>query len=382
MIQSATLADWRAYLRWQVLSMTSPWLDSRFAAESFRMDSALTGATEMQPRWERCATVADQWMGDALGRVYVARTFSPEAKARALAMVRNMESALRTDLETLAWMSAATRQRAIAKLDGFQNKIGYPDRWRSYASLRVRPQPFAENFLAANAFDFARRVHLAGHPTDRTAWRMSPPTVNAYYEGAGNEVVFPAGVLQPPLFDPAAPDAVNYGGIGAGIGHEMTHGFDDEGRRYDARGNLRDWWSPADAKGFATRARAIVTQFNAYTVNDSLHVNGQLTQDENIADLGGLKIAYAALERSLAGRPRTSSSGFTPEQQFFLAWARLWATNSRPAFARELVLTNPHAPSEWRVNGPLSNMPEFAEAFRCQAGDPMVRAPDRRVAIW
>jgi putative endopeptidase len=376
------VADWRVYLRWHLLDVTDAWLGSRFAAEGFRMDAVLNGATEMLPRWQRCAGATDWAMGDALGRAYVARTFSPEAKARALAMVRNMESVLRSDLATLAWMSPATRRQAIAKLDAFENKIGYPDKWRDYSGLDVRRQGFVDNLLAANAFEFARRVHLAGHLADRTEWTMSPPTVNAYYSATNNEVVFPAGVLQPPLFDPDAPDAVNYGGIGAGIGHEMTHGFDDEGRQYDARGNLRDWWTVADTKRFADRARSVVEQFGAYTVNDSLHVNGKLTQDENIADLGGLKIAYAALERSLAGKPRHSSSGFTPEQQFFLSWARIWATTTRPELARRLVLTDPHAPNRWRVNGPLSNMPEFAVAFGCQAGDPMVRLPAARVAIW
>lgn len=381
-LATTQMADWRAYLRWHVLDAAGAWLDSRFAAERFRMDAVLNGATEMLPRWERCANATDWAMGDALGRAYVARAFSPEAKARALAMVGNMESVLRSDLATLAWMSPATRRQAIAKLDAFENKIGYPDKWRDYSTLAIQRQPFVDNVLAANAFEFARRVHLAGHPADRTEWTMSPPTVNAYYSATNNEVVFPAGVLQPPVFDPDAPDPVNYGGIGAGIGHEMTHGFDDEGRQSDARGNLRDWWTAADAKSFADRARAVVEQFNAYTVNDSLHVNGKLTQDENIADLGGLKIAYAALERSLAGKPRQSSSGFTPEQQFFLAWARLWATTTRPELARQLVLTDPHAPNRWRVNGPLSNMPEFAAAFRCQTGDPMVRPPGQRVAIW
>jgi putative endopeptidase len=382
LLATTPVADWRAYLRWHLLDATGEWLDSRVAAEKFRMDAVLNGATEMQPRWERCANATDQAMGDALGRAFVARTFSPEAKARALAMVRNMESVLRSDLATLNWMSPATRRQAIAKLDAFENKIGYPDKWRDYSALAIGRQAFVENVLAANAFEFARRAHLAGLPADRTEWTMSPPTVNAYYSATNNEVVFPAGVLQPPVFDPDAPDPVNYGGIGAGIGHEMTHGFDDEGRQYDARGNLRDWWTAGDAKSFAHRARAVVEQFNAYTVNDSLHVNGKLTQDENIADLGGLKIAYAALERSLAGKPRQLSSGFTPEQQFFLAWARLWATTTRPELARELVLTDPHAPNRWRVNGPLSNMPEFAAAFRCQTGDPMVRPPGQRVAIW
>jgi putative endopeptidase len=382
LLVTTPVADWRVYLRWHVLDATDAWLSSRFAAEGFRMDSVLNGATEMLPRWQRCAGATDGAMGDALGRAYVARTFSPEAKARALAMVRNMESVLRSDLATLAWMSPATRRQAIAKLDAFENKIGYPDKWRDYSGLDIRRQGFVENLLSANAFEFARRVHLAGHPADRTEWTMSPPTVNAYYSATNNEVVFPAGVLQPPLFDPDAPDAVNYGGIGAGIGHEMTHGFDDEGRQYDARGNLRDWWTAADAKSFADRARSVVEQFGAYTVNDSLHVNGKLTQDENIADLGGLKIAYAALERSLAGKPRHSSAGFTPEQQFFLSWARIWATTTRPELARRLVLTDPHAPNRWRVNGPLSNMPEFAAAFGCQARDPMVRPPAARVAIW
>jgi putative endopeptidase len=321
-------------------------------------------------------------MGEALGEAYVARTFPPEAKARALAMVRNMEAVLREDLGTLAWMSPETRKQAITKLDAFVNKIGYPDKWRDYSKLEITRRPFIENLEAASEFDYQRRITMIGRPVDRTQWNMSPPTVNASYNAGFNEVSFPAGILQPPFFDPAASDAVNYGGIGAGIGHEMTHGFDDEGRKFDAQGNLRDWWTADDAKSFQERAQGIVDQFDGYTVNDSLHVNGKLTQGENIADLGGLKIAYAALERSLANKPHPSVDGFTPEQQFFLSWARIWATSTRPQFARQLILTDPHSPGRWRVDGPLSNMPEFAAAFHCQPSDPMVRAADKRVAIW
>jgi putative endopeptidase len=382
LLAAVPIADWRTYLRWHFLAATEPWLDSRFVDEDFRMESILTGTKEMLPRWKRCVRVTDQSMGEALGQAYVARTFPPEAKARALAMVRNMEAVLREDLGTLAWMSPATRQQAITKLDAYLNKIGYPDTWRDYSKLQVTRRPFVENYIAAVDFDYARRINKIGHPPDRMEWTMSPPTVNAYYNPSINEVVFPAGILQPPFFDPKATDAVNYGGIGAAIGHEMTHGFDDQGRKFDAHGNLHDWWTPEDAKGFQERAQGIVEQFNGYTVNDSLHVNGKLTQGENIADLGGLKIAYAALDRSLANKPREMDAGFTPEQQFFLSWARIWATTSRPEFARNLILTDPHSPGRWRVNGPLSNMPEFAAAFHCQPGDPMVRPADKRVSIW
>jgi putative endopeptidase len=382
LLTTVPIGDWRTYLRWHFLAAAEPWLDSRFVAEDFRMESVLTGTKQMLPRWQRCVRITDQSMGEALGQAYLARAFSPEAKARALAMVRNMEAVLRDDLGTLSWMSPATRQQAIAKLDAYLNKVGYPDTWRDYSKLDVSRRPFVQNFLAAADFDFARRINKIGRPPDRMEWTMSPPTVNAYYNPSINEVVMPAGILQPPFFDPQAPDAVNYGGIGAAIGHEMTHGFDDQGRKFDAQGNLHDWWTADDAKGFQERAQGIVDQFNNYTVNDSLHVNGKLTQGENIADLGGLKIAYAALERSLANKPRKMDAGFTPEQQFFLSWARIWATTSRPEFARNLILTDPHSPGRWRVNGPLSNMPEFAAAFKCQPGDAMVRPADKRVSIW
>jgi putative endopeptidase len=382
LLTTVPVADWRDYLRWQYLDLSAPWLDSRFVDEDFRMARVLTGTTEMLPRWKRCAQAADRAMGEALGQAYVARTFPPAAKVRALAMVRNMEAVLRENLNTLAWMSPATRAQAIVKLAAFANKIGYPDRWRDYSALDIARGPFFNNVRASSAFEYRRRITKIGQPVDHGEWGMTPPTVDAYYNPALNEIVFPAGIMQPPFFDPQADDAVNYGGMGAVIGHEMTHGFDDQGRRYDAHGNLRDWWTAEDATGFEQRAGLIIDQFNHYTSIDSMHINGKLTQGENIADLGGLKVAYAALERSLQGKPRPTIDGFTPEQRFFLAWARIWAENRRPAYARQLVLIDPHAPGRWRVNGPMSNMPEFAAAFHCQAGDAMVRAADQRVSIW
>ena len=376
------VADWRVYLRWHLLEDAAPWLDQRFVAESFRMQQVLSGVKEQLPRWKRCAAVTDNSMGEALGQAYVNIKFPPAAKARALSMVKNLEAVLKDDLGTLAWMTPATRQQAIIKLDAFMNKIGYPDTWRDYSALVVRNGPFIDNRLAAAAFEYNRRMAKIGKPVDRGEWTMTPPTVNAYYSPPLNEVVFPAGILQPPFFDPAANDAVNYGSFGAVIGHEMTHGFDDQGRKYDAQGNLHDWWMPEDATRYNERANKVVEQYNGYIAVDTIHLNGKLTQGENIADLGGLKIAYTALERSLEGKPRTMTDGFTPEQQFFLAYARIWAETRRPEFSRQLVLIDPHSPAQWRVNGPLSNMPQFAAAFKCQAGDPMVRPPDQQVQIW
>jgi putative endopeptidase len=382
LLVAVPVADWRDYLRARYLEFVAPRLDSRFVNEAFQQTRLLTGATEILPRWNRCVVASDRSMGEALGQAYVARTFSPAAKARAVAMVRNMEAVLREDLNTLTWMSPATRAQAIIKLDAFANKIGYPDRWRDYSALVIERRPFVENALAANTFEFRRRMAKIGQPVDRAEWGITPATVDAFYGASLNEITFPAGILQPPFFDSQADDAVNYGGVGAVIGHEMTHGFDDEGRQFDAQGNLRDWWTAEDGAGFQQRAGLIISQFDHYVAIDTLHVNGSLTQGENIADLGGLKVAFAALERSLQGKPRPAIDGFTPEQRFFLAWARIWAENRQPALARQLVLVDPHAPDKWRVDGPLSNMPEFAAAFHCQASDPMVRPADQRVSIW
>jgi putative endopeptidase len=322
-------------------------------------------------------------MGEALGEAYVKKTFTPEAKARALAMVENLQAVLRERIGQLAWMSDTTRARAQAKLAAFTKKIGYPDRWRDYSALRVEPGPFATNVMYASEFARKRNLAKVGKPVDRTEWGMTPPTVNAYYSPTMNEIVFPAGILQPPFFDPNADDAVNYGGMGAVIGHEMTHGFDDQGRQFDPQGNLRDWWSADDATAYKSRADKVASQFDAYTVADGVHVNGRLTLGENIADLGGLTIAYHALQKSMRGKPRPETiDGFTPEQRFFLSWAQVWRRLQRPEAAKLQVATDPHSPAQFRVNGPLSNMPEFQKAWGCKAGDPMVRADEVRAQIW
>jgi putative endopeptidase len=382
MLTSVPLSDWKAYLRWHALDDAAPWLSTPFADEAFRMQQALSGAKSQLPRWKRCLQSTQRNLGEAVGQAYVARTFTPEAKARALAMVKNMEAVLRERLATLEWMSDTTRKFAIAKLDAFVNKIGYPDKWRDYTALELSKQPFVLNRYAVSEFESKRDFAKVGKPVDRAEWGMTPATVNASYNPLHNDVTFPAAILQPPFFDPNADDAVNYGGMGAAIGHEMTHGFDDEGRQFDAQGNLRDWWTPADSKAFDARAAQVEKQFDGYTVADSLHVNGKLTLGEDIADLGGLKIAYAALERSLAGKHPEAIDGFTPEQRFFLSWAQIWRSTTRPEAERQLVLTNPHAPAKWRVNGPLSNMPEFAKAFGCAAGTAMVRPDSLRPQIW
>ncbi len=375
---------WKAYLRWHILSSAASALPSRFADENFKWSQQLSGVKEQLPRWKRCAAVANGVLGEAIGQEYVKLTFTPAAKARALTMVDNLRATLRADIAQLTWMSDSTKQRAIAKLDAFTRKIGYPDKWKDYTALKVEPGQYLANLRHAAEWRRADNWSRMGKPVDRTEWGMTPPTVNAYYNPSMNEIVFPAGILQPPFFDPNADDAVNYGAMGAVIGHEMTHGFDDEGRQFDGQGNLRDWWTAEDAKKYDAQAQLVVEQFNGYTVVDSsTHVNGKLTLGENIADLGGLKIAYLAMEKSLAdnGRP-APIDGFTPEQRFFLGWAQVWRDETRPEMERTLVNTNPHAPAKWRVDGPLSNMPEFKKAWGCKEGDAMVRPDSLKAQIW
>ncbi len=384
LVTTVPLEDWKAYLRWRAASNAAPSLSSAFVNQAFSWQQNLSGAKELRPRWKRCAGAANAVLGEAVGEEYVRRTFTPAAKARALGMVNNLRDALRDRIGQLGWMSDSTKQQALVKLDAFTRKIGYPDKWRDYSALQVKPGAYAENLQAATRFNNAREWKKIGKPVDRTEWAMTPPTVNAYYSPVLNEIVFPAGILQPPFYDPNADDAVNYGGMGAVIGHEMTHGFDDQGRQFDAVGNLRDWWTAQDAAAYKARAQLVSDQFDGYTVLDSAtHVNGKLTLGENIADLGGLTIAYAAFQKSLAGKPRPANiDGFTPEQRFFLSWAQVWRESSRPEAARVQVNTNPHAPAQWRVNGPLANMPEFARAFGCKPGDPMVRPDSVRAQIW
>jgi len=378
------LNDWKVYLRWHLLNASARALPKKFVDEDFDFNSrVLTGTKEQLPRWKRCVAATDNSLGEALGQVYVQKHFSSEGKARAKQMVENLISALREDLATLSWMDDTTRKRATAKLEAFNRKIGYPDQWRDYSALQVTRKSYLENLAAAQRFEANRQLGKIGKPVNRGEWGMTPPTVNAYYNPSMNEIVFPAGILQPPFYDPNADDAINYGGIGAVIGHEMSHGFDDSGAKFDAEGNLANWWSEADLKSFKERSQCVVDQFNGYEVQPGLNQNGKLVVGESIGDLGGLAISYAAFKKSLEGKPRPANiDGFTPEQRFFLGWAQVWAQNSRPEFERLLVNTNPHPVGRFRVIGPLSNMPAFAEAYQCKAGDPMVRPPEKRCQIW
>jgi len=381
---STPVEDWKTYLRWHVVNAASSTLSSKFVMESFNFNGKyLQGTTEILPRWKRCVNSTDRALGEALGKLYVAKTFTPAAKNRARMMVANLIAALREDLTTLSWMSQETRQKAIGKLEAYVRKIGYPDKWRDYEALQINRGAYYNNAVSAGEFDFKRNLVKIGKPVDRTEWGMSPPTVNAYYNPQFNEIVFPAGILQPPFYDPKADDAFNYGGIGAVIGHEMTHGFDDQGARFDANGNLVMWWTPDDYKKFTDRTNCVVQQFDSYEVEPGLHQKGQLVVGESVADLGGLTVAYAAYQKSLQGKPRPKDiNGFTPEQRFFLGWAQVWAQNIRPEAARLRTATDPHPLGKFRVNGPLSNMPAFASAFACKKGDAMVRPPDKRCQIW
>jgi predicted metalloendopeptidase len=376
-------ADVQTYLRWHVLHAFAPALSSAFVDENFSFyGKTLSGTTAQLPRWRRCVSATNRALGEDLGRFYVAQTFSPAAKTRALTMVKNIKAALRADFSTLAWMTPATRARAVAKLDAFDLKIGYPDKWRDYGKLTVAPTSYLQNIVASNRFETAFDLQKIGNPVDRTEWGMSPPTVNAYYNPTVNEIVFPAGILQPPFFNPNADEAVNYGAIGAVVGHESTHGFDDEGRKFDLNGNLTDWWTPADATAFDAKAQCIVKQWDAISPLPGLHENGKLVQGEEIADLGGLTIAYKAFEKAQAGKPRRIIDGFTPEQRFFMGWAQVWASNERDDYTRLLVNTDVHGYDKFRVNATVANMPEFAKAWFCKLGDPMVRPPADRCQIW
>ena len=384
LIAAVPLADWRAYLRWHFARHLAPWLSTPFVDASFRYQQAVSGVKEQQPRWKRCIQAANFMLGDALGEAYVKETFTPDARRRARDMVDHLVAALDDRLHTLEWMGDSTRAQAVGKLRAFGKKIGYPDKWRDYSKLLIDKHDFAGNVVSAQTFATARDLGRIDKPLDKSEWRMTAPTVNATYSPSFNDITFPAGILQAPFFDPAADDAVNYGGMGAVIGHEMTHGFDDQGRQFDAQGNLRDWWTADDAQRFKDRASRVAAQFDAYTVVDSsTHVNGRLTLGENIADLGGLKIAYAAFERSLAGKPLPPKiDGFTPEQRFFLAWAQIWRAKATDQYLRNQVVVDPHAPAQWRGMAALSNLKEFAEAFECKPGDPMVRADSLKATIW
>ena len=381
-IATRSVDDWKAYLRVHRANAAASRLSSAFVNAEFAFNAKLTGARELEPRWRRCLAVSDRLLSDALGKEYVKVAFTPEAKTTMDAMVDNLMIVYERRLKTLPWMSEATRAQALAKLGTFKRKIGYPERWKSYDGLIVDPAEWFTNHQRAATFAVRRSRAKVGKPVDRGEWTMTPPTVNAYYSAANNEIGFPAGRMQPPFFHPSFDLGANYGGIGATIGHEVSHGFDDQGRKYDAVGNLRDWWSPDDAARFGDLAARMDAQYSAYTVLDGLHLNGKQTMGENIADNAGVSIAYEALQLALAGKPRTLIDGFTPEQRFFLGWAQARRQTWRDQALRLTIATGVHSPGEFRVNGPLSNMPEFAAAFGCKPGDAMVRDATSRVRIW
>jgi predicted metalloendopeptidase len=377
------LDDWKVYLRYKILRSAGPYLAAPFEQEVFRFYSTeLQGTPAMEPRWQRAARVIDGQLGEALGQLYVARYYPPEAKARMAEMIANITAVMKDRLAKLEWMTEPTRQKALAKFERFTAKIGHPEKWKDYATVPIVRDNYFANVRAATEFETRRNLAKLGQPVDKSEWAMTPPTVNAYFMPTGNSINFPAGILQPPFFDFTLDDAVNYGGIGAVIGHEITHGFDDQGRRYDADGNLTDWWTPEDAAAFEARALKLVEQYNAYEALPGVHVKGRLTLGENIADLGGLSIAYEAFQRSLRGKERKLIDGFTPEQRFFLSWAQVWRTNIRDNEAKRRVETDSHSPGRFRSIGPLVNLQEFFDAFGVKEGDPMWKKPEDRAKIW
>ena len=386
MLNQHPLEHWRIYLRWQMLHGNANSLSTAFVDENFDFNERiLRGTQQDKPRWKRVVISEDGDIGEALGKLYVGFYFPPAAKERALELVNNLKEALADRIKTLDWMDEPTKQEALKKLAAMNVKIGYPDKWLDYSLLPIDRGPYVLNALRAAKFESDRDVQKIGKPVDRTDWGMTPPTVNAYYQPNMNEIVFPAGILQPPFFYAHADDAVNYGAIGAVIGHEMTHGFDDQGRQFDAAGNLRDWWSKKSADEYNKRRKAVVDQYSAYEPLPGMHVNGELTQGENIADIGGLKLAYAALQKALDKHPEERGKkidGLTPEQRFFLSFAAIWRSKIRDEDQKLRLTTDPHSPAQFRVNGPLTNMPEFQKAFNVPDGAAMVRPPDKRVNIW
>ena len=380
-LATTRIADLRTYLRWQLLHASARALGSRFVDEDFRFTAVLTGTERLLPRWKRCVGATDQVLGEALGKPFVRETFALADRARARTMIEAIERSFDANLAGLSWMDAETRARALEKAVQIANKIGFPDRWRDYGTLEIDRTSYLANLIRGAIFESRRQLDKIGRPVDRTEWLITPPTVNAYYNPSLNEIVFPAGILQPPFFMAAAPDAANYGAIGMVMGHELTHGFDDQGRKFDGHGNLRDWWTPAVAEAFTQRAACLVRQFDAYVAVGDQHVNGKLTLGENIADQGGLKLAYAAYRGTRGSATITAQTGtFTAEQQFFISFAQSWCTKRRPDLERLLANVDPHSPPRDRVNGAIANLEALAVAFSCPAGSPM--APPTRCAVW
>lgn len=382
LVKFTPAADWQAYLQWNILRSAAPLLSKAFVDASFAYDQALTGQKVQRPRWDRAASRVDNSIGDLLGQLYVEKYFKPQAKARMQEMIANLIKAYEIRIRNLDWMSAATKEKALAKLKAFTPKIAYPDKWKDYPGLVIRPNTYFENVKNASRWSYADNLGQLGKPVDRSRWGMTPPTVNAYYSPVMNEIVFPAGILQFPFFHPDADDAYNYGAIGAVIGHEISHGFDDSGSQYDKDGSLRNWWTAEDREKFMAKAKLLQEQFDAYTVVDTLHVNGKLTLGENIGDLGGLNAAYEAFKMTPQGKSDTRIDGFTPDQRFFLAWAQIWRSNILPDRAAQLIQTDTHSPDNYRAIGAPVNMDAWYKAFDIKPGDKLYKKPEERIKIW
>ncbi len=379
-----SLDDWKTYFKWHLLDQSAEYLSDAFVEEDFSFNGKfLGGSSELKPRWKRCVETNDQLLGEALGQKYVEKYFPPEAKARMQEMVHNLLAAMKDDIGSLTWMSDATKQKALVKISTFNPKIGYPDKWKNYSSVDIRRDVFFEDAMNGRRFFVEDDRSTIGKPVDRGRWGMTPPTSDAYYNPLLNEIVFPAGILQPPAFDVHAVDAVNYGAIGVVIGHEISHGFDDQGAQYDSTGKLNNWWTDDDLKKFQARGQCVADQFEGYFIEPGVHHNGKLVLGESIGDLGGVKIAYLAYEKSLEGKPRPANiDGFTPEQQFFIAWGQFRGDEIRIEQQRSMMQVDPHPVAKYRVIGPLANTPEFEKAFQCKDDSPMMRPPDKRCTVW
>jgi putative endopeptidase len=382
-LRSMSISDWKIYLRWKLADRAASSLDDAFEMENFNFYSGvLNGVKELEPRWKRSIHAVDAALGEALGQLFVEKYFTEASKKKVKGMVENLIAAYKERIAQVDWMNDSTKAKANEKLNSIMLKLGYPDKWIDYTKLDINRDSYYKNDINSTAFHFKRMIDKLGKPVDRTEWGMTPPTVNAYYNPSMNEIVFPAGIMQPPFFNPDADDALNYGGMGAIIGHELTHGFDDEGNKFDSKGNMVNWWTSSDKKKFEDKTGMIIKQFSGYVVLDTMHVNGALTLGENIADLGGLTISYTAFIKSQEGKKAEKIDGYTPEQRFFIGWARSWRTNYRDEALKQQVLTNPHSPGMFRCNGPLSNMPEFYSAFGLKRGDKMYKEEIGRAKIW
>jgi putative endopeptidase len=382
-LTSEPLANWKTYLRFHVVDSFSPYVSSKFVDENFEFyRKYLRGAKEQQPRWKRCVQYTDRNLGEALGQIYVQKVFSPELKASTLDMVRRIEDAMGQRIRELDWMSPETKQQALTKLAGIRNKIGYPDKWRDYSSVVIARDDFAGDVERARQFEARRDINKVGQPVDHGEWYISPPTVDAYYSAQMNDINFPAGVLQPPLYDAKLDDAPSYGDTGGTIGHELTHGFDDEGSQFDAKGNLKNWWTKDDREKFDARTKCVQDQYAQYVIVDDVHINSKLTLGEDVADLGGEILAYMAWKGAEAGKTLEPIEGLTPDQRFFVGFAQWACANERPEELRMRAVTDPHSPPKDRINGVVVNMPEFSQAFSCKAGQPMVKPPDKVCKVW